>query len=145
MTVTVTVESSISISFENVPKGCSLTGAGTNAATLNLGTVSPAGAANACVNHSVTGTDYTVDTLFGVKVVKANNGSATYTLAAALVNADAANQWKIDSKNLSTTAVNLDTNAAYGSVQSKRLKLRIPQSTAPGVITNTIAFTATSN
>jgi hypothetical protein len=147
LTVTATVESSISLTFENDASGVSLTGAGTSAATLAFGTVSAYETiSTAGVTRIVNGTtDFTVSSLFGVKVVKANSSSANYNLTAALGSADATNAWKIDSTTLSTTAATVGSNQAYGNALSHSLGLTIPHSAAAGNISNTINFTATSN
>src|SRR5262245_47568390 len=108
LTVTATVESSIAMTFENDAAGVSLSGAGTNAATLAFGaitaynTVSTPG-----VTRTVSASDFTVSSPFAVKVMKANGSSASYTLAAALASADAAHTWKVNATTLSTSNQNL--------------------------------------
>lgn len=146
LTVTATVESSIAMTFENDAAGVSLAGAGTNNATMALGTVSaheasvPAG-----VTRTVTASDFTVSSPFGVKVVKANSASGSYTLAAALAAADTTNTWKINAVTLNTTDQELGNAYGYGSAVAHTVYLTVPVTAAAGAINQAIDFTATAN
>jgi hypothetical protein len=146
LTVTATVDSSISMTFENDGAGVALAGAGTSAATMALGTISAYETISTPgVSRTVTATDFTVSSLFGVKVVKANSTSASYTLAAALGSADATNTWKINAVTLTTTNQNLGTSYSYGSAVAHTMYLTVPVSASPGAISKVLNFTATSN
>ena len=115
LTVTATIDSSIGLTFENDAAGVALAGAGTNAATMALGSVSAYEAISTPgVTRTVSASDFTVSSPFGVKVVKANTSSANYTLAAALGSADATNTWKVNATTLSTSNQNLGTWYGYG-------------------------------
>jgi hypothetical protein len=147
LTVTATVESSISLTFENDAAGVALAGAGSNAATMALGTISAYNTISTVgVTRTVTpGTDFTVSSPFGVKVEKANSASATYTLAAALASADATNTWTINATTLTTANQNLGTTYGYGSAVAHTLYLTVPFSASTGAISKALNFTATAN
>jgi hypothetical protein len=146
LTVTATVDSSIALTFETDAAGVALTGAGTSTATMALGTISAYETlATTGVTRSVTATDFTVSSLFGVKVMKANSTSSNYTLAAALGSADATNTWKINAITLTTTNQNLGNNYSYGSAVPHTMHLTVPVSATPGAISKVLNFTATAN
>ena len=146
LTVTATIEGSISLTFETDASGVSLTGAGTSTATLAYGTVSAyATIATANVTRTLGASDFTVSTPFGLKVVKANSSSSNYTLQAALGSADATNTWTIDSTALSTSNQTLGSSYSYGSAVSHTMKLTVPFSAAAGAVSKSVNFTATSN
>jgi hypothetical protein len=147
LTVTATVDSSIKLSFESDTAGVSLTGSGTNAATLAFGAVSAFEAVSTNgVTRSVNGsTDFTVSSLFGVKVIQANSPSADYSLAAALGSSDATNTWKINSTTLTTSSATVGTTYGYGSAVAHTVSLTVPQSAAASSISKTVNFTATAN
>lgn len=146
LTVTATVSSSIGLTFENDAAGVSLTGAGTNAATMALGTISGYGTISTSgVTRTRTASDFTVSSPFGVKVVKANTASLTYTLAAALASADVTNTWKINSTTLTTANQNLGATYAYGSTVAHTMYLTVPFTALSGSISKVLNFTATAN
>lgn len=146
LTVTATVDSSIALTFENDAAGVALAGAGSSAATMALGTISAYETISTPgVTRSVTASDYTVSSLFGVKVVKANSTSSNYTLAAALGSADATNTWKINSTTLTTSNQDLGTTYGYGSAVAHTMSLTIPVTASAGAISKVINFTATAN
>jgi hypothetical protein len=146
LTVTATVESSIGMTFENDAAGVTLTGAGTNAATLAFGTISAYNTiATPNVTRSVSATDFTVSSLFGVKVVKANSSSSNYTLAAALGSADATNTWKINATTLSTTNATLGTSYNYNTAVAHTVYLTVPLTASTGAVSRVLNFTATAN
>ena len=146
LTVTATIESSISLTFETDAAGVSLAGAGTSTATLAYGTVSAFGTiATANVSRTVGASDFTVSSPFGVKVVKANSSSANYTLQAALGSADATNTWTIDSTDLTTSNQTLGASYSYGSAVAHTMKLTVPFTASAGAVSKTVNFTATSN
>jgi hypothetical protein len=146
LTVTATVESSIGLTFENDAAGVALSGAGTNAATMALGAISAYDAISTPgVTRTVSASDFTVSSLFGVKVVKANTSSATYTLAAALGSADSTNIWKINAITLTTSNQNLGATYGYGSPVAHTMYLTVPFSASTGAISKVLNFTATAN
>jgi len=146
LTVTATVESSIAMTFENDAAGVTLTGASTNAATMAFGTVSAYNTiVTPNVNRTVAASDFTVSSLFGVKVVKANSSSASYTLAAALGSADATNTWRINSTTLTTTPQNLGTTYSYNTAVAHTVYLTVPLTASTGAVSKVLNFTATAN
>lgn len=146
LTVTATVESSIGMTFENDAAGVSLTGASTNAATMALGAISAYNTiVTPNVNRTVSASDFTVSSLFGVKVVKANSSSSNYTLAAALGSADSTNTWRINSTTLTTTPQNLGTTYSYNSAVAHTVYLSVPLTASTGAISKVLNFTATAN
>jgi len=146
LTVTATVESSIALTFENDAAGVALTGAGTNAATMALGAISAYNTVSTPgVTRTVSATDFTVSSPFGVKVVKANSSSASYTLAASLASADASNTWRVNATSLTTSNQNLGSSYAYGSAVAHTMSLTVPFSASTGAISKVLNFTATSN
>jgi hypothetical protein len=146
LTVTATVESSIGLTFENDGAGVALAGAGTNAATMALGTISAYETISTPgVTRTLAAADFTVSSPFGVKVVKANTNSANYTLAAALGSADATNTWKINAVTLTTSNQNLGAAYTYGSTVPHTMYLTVPFSASTGAISKVLNFTATAN
>jgi hypothetical protein len=146
LTVTATVESSIGMTFENDAAGVALTGAGTNAATMALGAISAYNTfSTSGVTRTVAASAFTVSSPFGVKVVKANSSSATYTLAAALASADATNTWRINATTLNTSNQNLGATYAYGSPVAHIVYLTVPFTASTGAISKVLNFTATAN
>lgn len=146
LTVTATVESSIGLTFENDAAGVALAGAGTNAATLAFGAVSAYEAiATPGVTRTTSASDFTVSSPFGVKVVKANTSSATYTLAAALASADTTNAWRINATTLTTSNQNLGSSYGYGSAVAHTVYLTVPFTASTGAVSRVLNFTATAN
>jgi hypothetical protein len=146
LTVTANVESSIGLTFENDAAGVAMAGAGTNAATMALGSISAYGTiATPGVTRTLTATNFTVSSPFGVKVIKANTSSATYTLAAALGSADSTNTWRINSVALNTSNQNLGTTYAYDSPVAHTMHLTVPFTASTGSVNKVLNFTATAN
>ena len=146
LTVTATVESSIGLTFENDAAGVALTGAGTNAATMSLGAISAYNALSTPgVSRTVGATNFTVSSAFGVKVVRANSASSTYTLSAALGSTDTTNTWKINATTLSTSNQSLGATFSYGSAVSHTMYLTVPFSASTGGVSKVLNFTAVAN
>jgi hypothetical protein len=146
LTVTATIESSIGMTFENDAAGAALTGASTNAATLAFGAISAYNTiATPNVNRTVSASDFTVSSLFGVKVVKANSSSSSYTLAAALGSADSTNTWRINAMTLTTSNQNLGTTYTYNTPVAHTVFLTVPLTASTGALSKVLNFTATAN
>jgi hypothetical protein len=149
LTVTATVNGSISLVFNNDAAGVPLSsGAGTNTATLAFGNVSAFGALAANVTRTVVaGTSFTVSTPVDVLVTKANSASANYTLKAQLGAADAVNTWGVGGTTVTSAAqATITATGAYASNVPEAIALTVPFTTASAtVINNTINFTATAN
>jgi hypothetical protein len=97
------------------------------------------------VSRTVSASDFTVSSPFGVKVVKANSSSANYTLSAALGSADATNTWKINSTTLSTSSQSLGASYSYGSAVSHTVYLTVPFTASTGAVSKVLNFTAVAN
>src|SRR5690348_3517705 len=99
LSVNLTVQSSISLVFQNSPSVgstgfCPLTNPGTNNVGLDLGTASFSGGASGttCVSYTTFApATYQVSSAFDVVVSKANSSSPNYSLAASLSSAPPAN------------------------------------------------------
>ena len=149
LTVTATVNGTISLVFNSDPAGVALSGTGTNAATLAFGTVQAfGGALTAGVTRTViAGTSFTVSSPVDVFVDKSNVASANYTLKAQLNAADAVNTWSVGGVPVTNAAAaTITATGAYTSNVPETVALTIPFTTASGTnISNAINFTATAN
>jgi hypothetical protein len=148
LNVSATVTGSINLVFNSDAAGVALTsGAGTNAAALDFGTVSAFGAIPATITRTTTASNFTVSTPVDVLVTKTNSSSANYTLTTQLSTADAVNTWAANG-NAFTNATSATATAAgtYGSNVPVTLAITIPFTTASGTaISNVVNFTATAN
>jgi hypothetical protein len=148
LTVTATVNGTISLVFNSDPAGVALSGAGTNAATLAFGTVQAfGGALTAGVTRTTAATSFTVSSPVDVFVDKANISSANYTLKAQLNAADAVNTWSVGGVPVTNAAAaTITATGAYTTNVPETVALTIPFTTASGTaISNAINFTATAN
>jgi hypothetical protein len=149
LTMSGTIDPSISLTFISDVNGVTLTGTGSAAATLALGTISaygytPATGITQAVNGSGnSATAFSVSTPFGVLVTVANSASTTYTLAAYLGTADTVNTWTIDTDSVTATSGAI-TGGTFGTTGSHVLKLSIPFTNTSGTITNVVNVVATS-
>ena len=145
LTVTGTVESSISLTVESA--GGTTSGTGTAAATSALGNVSKYGSAPTGFTLARGASDWTLSSTVGVKVDKANLTSTDYTLTAQLGSAPASGlTWKLNGSTLSdSAATTLTSTGTYGSTGSYSWDIVVADSAAAGALDNAIAFTATPN
>jgi hypothetical protein len=148
LTVTATVNGSISLVFNSDSSGVALSsGAGTNAATLPFGSVSAFGALAANITRTVVaGTSFTVSTPVDVVVSAANSSSANYTLKANLSSLDSTNTWTVNGSPNINTVQTITATGTYGSNAAETIAITVPFTEASGTsINNSIAFTATAN
>lgn len=147
LTVTATVQGSINLVFNSDASGVTLTGFGTNAATLAFGNVSAYGTVAGGIVRTVGGSSFTVSSAVDVNVTKTNSGSASYTLTAQLGSADATNTWTIDSVTVTNaSAATVTTTGGYATNNNYPVAITVPFTTATGTnISNTINYTATAN
>lgn len=145
LTVTGTVESSISLTVESA--GGTTSGTGTAAATSALGSISKYGAAPTGFTLARGASDWTLSSTVGVKVDKANLTSTDYTLTAQLGSAPASGvTWKLNGSTLSdSAATTLTSTGTYASTGSYSWDIVVADSAAAAAIDNSINFTATSN
>jgi predicted secreted protein len=145
LTVTGTVESSISLTIESA--GGTTSGTGTAAATAALGNISKFGSAPTGFTLARGASDWTLSSTVGVQVVKANLTSTDYTLTAQLGSAPASGiTWKLNGSTLSdSAATTLTSTGTYASTGSYSWDIVVADSAAAAAIDNSINFTATSN
>ena len=145
LTVTGTMESSISLTIESA--GGTTSGTGTAAATSALGNISKYGSAPTGFTLARGASDWTLSSTVGVKVVKSNLTSTDYTLTAQLGSAPASGVvWKLNGSTLSnSTATTLTSTGTYASTGSYSWDIVVADSAAAAAIDNAINFIATSN
>jgi predicted secreted protein len=145
LTVTGTVESSISLTIESA--GGTTSGTGTADATSALGSISKYGSAPTGFTLARGASDWTLSSTVGVKVEKANLTSTDYTLTAQLGSAPSSGiDWKLNGSTLSdSAATTLTSTGTYGSTGSYSWDVVVADSAAAAAIDNAISFTATSN
>ncbi len=145
LAVKATVASGITMVFNSDASGVALTGSGTNAATLDFGSVSAYGAIAGTITRTLNASSFTVSTPFDVHVDKFNSASSNYTLKAQLASADAVNTWTVGGTAVSSAAQSTITaTGAYGADVAYALALTIPFSSSAS-INNTVNFVATAN
>ena len=154
LTITMTVQSSISLIFQNnasvgTTGFCPLTNSGTNNVGLDLGTATFPGGSDslACVAYShIGGAMYQVSSAFDVVVTKANSSSPNYRLAAQISTTPPASvNWLIDNVALTTAFTTLDTTDNYSTAITKTLQVQVKNTVAAQVLQETITFLATAN
>jgi predicted secreted protein len=145
LTVTGTVESSISLTIESA--GGTTSGTGTAAATSDLGNISKFGSAPTGFTLARGASNWTLSSTVGVQVDKANLTSTDYTLTAQLGSAPASGvAWKLNGSTLSdSAATTLTSTGTYASTGSYSWDIVVADSAAAAAIDNSINFTATSN
>jgi hypothetical protein len=155
LSITLTVQSSISLVFNNNPSVgtngfCPLTNAGTNNVGLDLGAASfPNGADSlACVSYThVGGAAYQVSSAFDVVVTKTNSSSPNYRLAAQISTAPPQDvTWLVDNIALNSTGfTTLNTANNYGQALTKTLQVKVKNTVPAQTLQETITFLATGN
>lgn len=145
LTVTGTIESSITLTVESA--GGTTAGTGTDSALSALGSLSKYGAAPTGFTLARGASNWTLSSVVGVKVDKANLTSTDYTLTAQLMSAPASGvTWKLNGSTLSdSAATTLTSTGTYGSTGSYSWDIVVADSAAAAAIDNGISFTATSN
>jgi len=145
LTVTGTIESSISLTVESA--GGTTSGTGTAAATSALGNISKYGSAPTGFTLARGASNWTISSTVGVQVDKANLTSTDYTLTAQLGSAPASGvTWKLNGSTLSdSAATTLTSTGTYGSTGSYSWDIVVADSASAAAIDNAINFTATSN
>ena len=145
LTVTGTVESSISLTIESA--GGTTSGTGTDAATSALGNISKYGSAPTGFTLARGASDWTISSTVGVKVDKANLTSTDYTLTSQLGAAPGSGiTWKLNGSTLSdSAATTLTSTGTYGSTGSYAWDIVVAYSAAAAAIDNPFAFTASPN
>ena len=155
LTITMTVQSSISLVFQDNPAVgtngfCPLTNSGTNNVGLDLGSASFTGGDSlTCVAFikNVGAGFYQVSSAFDVVVTKANSSSPNYRLAAQISTAPPANvTWLINNIVLTNSAfTQLDAADNYATPITKTLQVQVKNPVPAQVLQETITFLATAN
>ena len=142
MGVTFIVQGSIKLTFVTDAGGMAVTGTATSTASLPFGTVSMCGdTAPANVIKTEDATSFSLSTPFGIWVDLANSASTTYTLTATLGAVDGTNTWSLRAVDISAGAPHALTAAGvFGTAVPYTLKLTVPSSLVPGLISNSINF-----
>ncbi len=145
LTVTGTIDSSISLTVESA--GGTTSGTGTAAASSDLGSISKYGSAPTGFTLARGASNWTLSSTVGLQVVKANLTSTDYTLTAQLGSAPASGvAWKLNGSTLSdSAATTLTSTGTYASTGSYSWDIVLADSAAAAAIDNTINFTAVSN
>jgi hypothetical protein len=145
LTVTGTVESSISLTIESA--GGTTSGTGTAAASADLGSISKYGSAPTGFTIARGAANWTISSTIGVQVVKANLTSTDYTLTAQLGSAPASGvAWKLNGSTLSdSAATTLTSTGTYASTGSYSWDVVVADSSAAAAVDNSVFFTAVSN
>ena len=144
----------IALVFDTDPAGAALGATGTSAVSVNFGTISAFGPLSAGVTRpAVTAANFTVRTIFDVKVIQGGLNSTSYRLLANLAAvAPTGLSYKVDAITLNTNQQTIQNNAIYGNDIAHNLDL-VVSTAAPGAggpavgttLTTTINFTATAN
>lgn len=155
LTITMNVQSSITLIFQNNPSVgtagfCPLTNAGTNNVGLDLGVAAFPGNfhTSTCVNYQhITASFYEVSSAFDVVVSKANSSSPNYRMAAEISTPPPAGVvWLINNVTLTTTGFSaLDAADNYGAPITKTLQVQVRNNVPTQTLQETITFLATAN
>lgn len=143
LTVSGTVVSSITLSIESA--GGTFTQGGTDAALTDLGSISKFGAVPTGFTRSTAATTWTLASTVGVKVLKANSISTTYTLNAKLATAPATGVvWSLNAFALNaTTDTEMTAVGVYAASPTYVWSIQIPDSLATAsAIDNVIELSA---
>jgi hypothetical protein len=138
---------SLFLAFSTNPLGISLNGSGTPLSTIALGTMQAyGGTVPSGITRTVNGTtNWTLTTPINVTVTGLNIFVPTFTMTASIT-PDAVNTWRVNGFNVSSgSTTTLSSTATYNTLTSYSISLTIPFSKTPGLISNTISFTAIGN
>ena len=155
LSITMNVQSSISLVFQNnpsvgTPGFCPLSNAGTNNVGLDLGTAAFPGNfhTSTCVNYQhLTASFYEVSSAFDVVVTKANSSSPNYRLAARISTPPPAGVvWLINNVTLTDTGfTQLDAVDNYSQRITKTLQVQVRNNVPAQILLETITFLAMAN
>jgi hypothetical protein len=154
LTITMSVQSSISLVFNNnpavgTPGFCPLINAGTNNVGLDLGIAAHSGNLHSpCVNYThLSNSTYQVSSAFDMVVSKANTSSPNFRMSAQISTAPPANvAWLINNVNLTNTGfTQLEAAGAYGASITKTLQVQVQSKVPAQILFETITFLATAN
>ncbi len=152
LAISMTVQSSISLIFENTVNvgtagNCALSNSGTNNVGLDLGTALFVYDSQPCVAFTWNFAQYTASSAFDVVVTKANSSSSNYRLAAPISTPPPAGvTWMVNNVTLNSASMTgLDASDAYATRVTKTLQVQVLQTVGGGTFSETITFLATAN
>jgi hypothetical protein len=154
LTITMTLQSSISLVFQNNPSAgnpgfCSLSNPGTNNVGLDFGIASFAGGDSlSCVGYAHVGpATYQVSSAFDIVVSEANTSSPNFQLAAQISTASPANVvWLVNGTALTSSGfTTLDAGDSYAAPVTKTLEVQVKNSVPAQVLAESVTFLATAN
>jgi len=152
LAISMQVQSSITLVFNNSnsvgSQGfCPLGNAGSNAASLDLGSASYNGGDGLnCILFFQLGNSYLVASAFDVLVTKSNTSSANYQLAAKISSVPPPNvQWNLNFTALNTAFTVLQNANNYGQPASQTLSVLVRNDVPAQSLQETITFLATAN
>jgi hypothetical protein len=135
----------ITMTFESVSGGVPMTGAGTENATLNFGSVSAFEPLGTGVSRSAGASSYTVSTTFGVRATHLLSLlSPNYTLQARLQSSSPL-AWTIDGVTVSTSSAVIGTSQRYSTTIPHTIAFVVPFSRPAGLVTTVFEVTAIAN
>ena len=134
----------LTLTFQTVSGGLSLSGSGTDTASMNFGTVSAYAPLGAGISRSNNATDYTIGSGFGVMVVRNGGRSPNYLLRARLTSSNALT-WRINGVVMTTTLATVANAQPYGSTVPYALEFVVPVASAPGAASATFEVRAIVN
>ena len=122
-------EGAISVSFVSAPDGAALIGGASGQRSLNLGTVSHTGGAQASnVQVQKSPGRFVVSTRFGLSIQAGSQTATTATVLAALTIPDPAFTFRLDGITLQTVPQLLPGQARMGTTVMHRLEIEVPTS-----------------
>lgn len=122
-------EGAISVSFVSAPDGAALIGGTSGQRSLNLGTVSHTGGAQAAnVQVQKLPGRFVVSTRFGLSIQAGSQTATTATVLAALTVPDPAFTFRLDGMTLQTVPQLLPGQARMGTTVMHRLEIEVPTS-----------------
>jgi hypothetical protein len=140
------IQGALSVTFTTHSGGLTVTGSGSNAASLAFGTFSsfsPNGTTGGVTKTTGSGT-FSLAATVDIQVDVANSSSEAYTLAATLATPVTANTWLIGATDVSDGASHdLAGDQPYGTAVPYVVKLTVANSATAGSIANSISFVAT--
>jgi hypothetical protein len=138
------MQATLTLTFENVAGGITITGAGSGAATLSIGTVSKFGSVPAGVTRTLGVSNYTLATPMGVRVTKTSESSTSYTIRSKL-GSSSTFTWRVDGITLTTGFQNIVSGRAYATTYSYTLEIVIPDSQATTTHSREVDYIAVAN
>jgi hypothetical protein len=152
LAINMKVQSSITLVFNDNPSVgsqgfCPLGNAGSNNASLDLGSASYNGGDSLnCILFFQLGNFYVVASAFDVLVTKSNTSSASYQLSAKISSVPPANvQWNLGLVPLNTNFSVLQNSNNYGQPVTETLSVLVRNDVPAQSLQETITFLATAN